>query len=315
MGIGKRIEEKASGNSNNSAEKVEIKSSSDTSRFNMQEAKYKLADLVIPIVTSNQINNALSFFKHSDLVMNTWGLKSTHKNSKRMCINFYGPPGTGKTMAAHAVAEKLKKKLLVINYAEIESKYVGDTPKNLVAAFKAAENEDAIIFFDEADAMLSRRVTNMKNSTDTSVNQSRSVLLNILNDYEKVVLFATNFIENYDPAFMRRILAHVKFELPDEDCRRRLFAAYTPPSMPQNMDFDLLAKKHSNISGSDISNAILLAAFSAAERESLCVEMIDIESSLKQITDSKNENNEKVKIETRHVTKEYVESNLGVKLQ
>lgn len=247
--------------------------------------------------------------------MNQWGLNHTHKNSKRMCINFYGPPGTGKTMAAHAVADQLDKKLMIINYAEIESKYVGDTPKNLVSAFKAAEKNDAIIFFDEADAMLSRRVSNMKSSTDTSVNQTRSVLLNILNDYEKVILFATNFIENFDPAFMRRILAHVKFELPNEDCRKKLFEAYTPPTMPHTINFDLLAKSHNEISGSDISNAILLAAFSAAERKSDKVEMIDIESSLNQIKRSKIENNGNVKIETREVSQEHVESTLGIKLK
>lgn len=305
MGIGRRIDEFVDVD-----DKSKDKLNSFESRFDLQYPKYKLTDLIVSDLIVNQINGALAFFEHSSLVFDGWGLSSTHKNSKRMCINFYGPPGTGKTMAAHAVADKLNKKLMIVNYAEIESKYVGDTPKNLVAAFKKAESVDAIIFFDEADAMLSRRVTSMKNSTDTSVNQSRSVLLNILNDYEKVVLFATNFIENFDPAFMRRILSHVKFELPDEACRIKLFQMYTSEKMPNTLNFEKLAKDHCDVSGSDISNAILLAAFSAAERCSPVVEMRDIESSLSQIKKSKFENAGKVTIETHPVTEDYVKSKL-----
>lgn len=102
---------------------------------------------------------------------------------KQIAINLYGLPGTGKTMAAHAIASALKRPMFAVNYADIESKYVGETSKNLTRLFKEAELIDAIIFFDEADAMLSRRVTNMSNSTDVSVNQTRSVLLTLMNNW------------------------------------------------------------------------------------------------------------------------------------
>ena len=92
--------------------------------------------------------------------------------------------GTGKTMAAHAIANALHKEMICVNYADIESKYVGETSKNLTNLFHTASEKDIIIFFDEADALLSKRVTNMSSSTDVSVNQTRSVLLTLLNDYE-----------------------------------------------------------------------------------------------------------------------------------
>lgn len=120
-------------------------------------------------------------------------------------------------MAAHAIAHELNKPLIAVNYAEIESKYVGETSKNITALFNTAKEQDAIIFFDEADAMLSRRVTNMSHATDVSVNQTRSVLLTLMNDHEGLIIFTTNFVSNYDPAFMRRILSHILFDLPNAD--------------------------------------------------------------------------------------------------
>lgn len=282
--------------------------------FQLTEPKYTFNDLILPHSTIDQINKAIAFRKHNDLVFNQWGLQNTHRNSRRVCLNFYGLPGTGKTMAAHAVAHYLEKPLLIINYADIESKYVGETPKNLTAAFEMASQHDAVLFFDEADAMLSKRVSNMNNSTDTSVNQTRSVLLNILNNYEKTILFATNFIENFDSAFMRRILAHVNFILPDEECRKKLFDKYIPSQMPHNIDTEILSSQHDNLSGSDISNAILLAAFSAAERGNNSVEMNDVEYAVKSIITSKQANAKNISIEKINVTKTEVEKNLGVTL-
>ena len=141
---------------------------------------------------------------------------------------------------------------------------MGETPKNIRKAFEAAKNSDSILFFDEADAILSKRVTNMTQAVDVSVNQTRSVMLMLMNEFQDFILFATNFIENFDPAFMRRISIHIKFTLPDEECRRKLWKMYTPPEVPNNLDFAELAKKFDGISGSDISNAMLNAAFKAA---------------------------------------------------
>ena len=144
---------------------------------------------------------------------------------------------------------------------------MGETPKNIRKAFETAKETNSILFFDEADAILSKRVTNMSNATDVSVNQTRSVMLMVMNDYQDFVIFATNFIENFDPAFMRRISMHIEFKLPDCEGRKRLWQHYILPTMPNDIDVDELAQKYTGISGSDISNAILMAAFKAARQK------------------------------------------------
>ena len=232
--------------------------------FIPEEPKWSLDEIILPQAVREKILDVANYSENTHRVFELWGFKHTHKFSRRIGINLYGAPGTGKTMAAHAIAKQLGKKILIVNYADIESKYVGETPKNIRKAFESAKASDSILFFDEADAILSKRVTNMTQAVDVSVNQTRSVMLMLMNEYQDFIIFATNFIENFDPAFMRRISMHVEFTLPDEDCRRKLWRMYTPAECPNNLDFDELAKKFDGISGSDISNAMLNAAFKAA---------------------------------------------------
>ena len=169
-------------------------------------------------------------------------------------------------MAAHAISRELGLKMICVDYADIESKYVGETSKNLSSLFKKAAESEAVIFFDEADALLSKRVTNMSSATDVSVNQTRSVLLTLLNDYRGVIIFATNFIQNFDVAFMRRIRHHIEFHLPDKELRERLWRFYIPSKMPvdPDMNFSELSEKFDGISASDIANAVFSTAISAA---------------------------------------------------
>ena len=208
--------------------------------FVPEEPKYSLDDIILPNNVKEQILDIADYAKNSKIVYEQWGLEKTHKYSKRIGINLYGAPGTGKTMAAHALAKYLGRKILIVNYADIESKYVGETPKNIRKVFEVAKETNSILFFDEADAILSKRVTNMTGATDVSVNQTRSVMLMIMNDYQDFIIFATNFIENFDPAFMRRISMHVKFELPDFECRQKLWKLYIPDTMPNNILMKLL---------------------------------------------------------------------------
>ena len=232
--------------------------------FIPEEPKWSLDEIILPDDVKNQILDVATYADNAHRVFELWGFKHTHKFSRRIGINLYGAPGTGKTMAAHAIAKNLGRKILIVNYADIESKFVGETPKNIRKAFEAAAATNSILFFDEADAILSKRVTNMTQAVDVSVNQTRSVMLMLMNEFQDFIIFATNFIENFDAAFMRRISIHIKFTLPDETCRKKLWRMYTPPEVPNNLDFDELAKKFDGISGSDISNAMLNAAFKAA---------------------------------------------------
>ena len=275
--------------------------------FVPEEPKFSLDDIILPQSVKDEILDVATYADNSHLVFEIWGFKRTHKFSKRIGINLYGPPGTGKTMAAHAIAKNLGRKILVVNYADVESKYVGETPKNLRKVFEAGKNTNSIIFFDEADAILSKRVTEMTKAVDVSVNQTRSVMLMLMNEYQDFIIFATNFIENFDPAFMRRISVHVKFELPDFDCRRRLWKMYIPEELPNNIDIDRLAAKYEGLSGSDISNAMLNAAFKAARQGASSLDEKLVAEAIENILESKAANaksQSKIKFSRREISEE-----------
>lgn len=299
MGIGDRIRESSAGE-----KKQKI-------YFYAEEPKYELSDIVLPNVVKEQVLDVLEYKKNSEKVYEDWGLEKTHKYSKKIGVNLYGPSGTGKTMVAHAIAKYLDRKILVINYADIESKYVGETPKNIRAAFEYAKESNSVLFFDEADAILSRRVTDMQRAVDVSVNQTRSVLLMLLNDYQDFIIFATNFIENFDSAFMRRIAQHIKFELPDELCREQLWEKYIPDKMPNDFDIKKLTIESEGLSGSEIANAVLIAAFKAARNRDEFVSHKYVMASIKNIKESKAANSRReVKTTKRIVSEEYAKEQM-----
>lgn len=305
------------GQQNNEESQVNVQTQNNNKpriEFELSEPFYSMDELVLPILTKSELQRAIALRHFQKEVFEDWGFSNTHKYDNKMIINLYGEPGTGKTMAAHAIAKSLNKKIILINYGDIESKFVGETPKNIKSAFDFAKANDAILFFDEADAILSRRVTNMTSATDTSVNQTRSVMLTLLNDYNDTVIFATNFISNYDPAFMRRILMHIEFVLPDESIRKHLFERYIPNQLPHNFELNQLVDVSNGLSGSDISNAILLAAFAAKTDGRIAVSHDDLLSKINSIKKSKDENAMKkqgrTEVTQRIVTEDYVKSQL-----
>ncbi len=278
--------------------------------FFPEEPKYTFDEIILPQSVKDKILDVANYAENSRKVFEDWGLQTVYNQSKRIGINLYGAPGTGKTMAAHAIANHLGRKILAVNYADIESKYVGETPKNIRKAFEAAKATNSILFFDEADAILSKRVTNMSSATDVSVNQTRSVMLMVMNDYQDFIIFATNFISNFDPAFMRRISTHIEFKLPDLECRKKIWQHYILPTMPNNIDIDELAGKYDNLSGSDISNAVLMAAFKAARQGAELVDKKYVFEMVEETLASKNAN-KGVTVEKREVTEEYVKEQVA----
>ena len=286
------------------------KSKEPSIEFYPEEPKYSFDEIILPQAVKDKIPDVANYAENSRKVFEEWGLQAVYKQSRRIGINLYGEPGTGKTMAAHAIAKHLGRKILVVNYADIESKYVGDTPKNIRKAFEAAAATNSILFFDEADAILSKRVTNMSSATDVSVNQTRSVMLMVINDYQDFVIFATNFISNFDPAFMRRISTHIEFKLPDLDCRKKLWQHYILPTMPNNIDIDELAEKYDGLSGSDISNAVLMAAFKAARQNAELVDKSLVFEAVEETLASKNAN-KGITVEKRVVSEEYVKEQVA----
>lgn len=156
------------------------------------------------------------------------------------------------------------------NYAEIESKYVGETAKNIKAAFQKAKETKALLFFDEADSILGRRLSNITQSTDHAVNVSRSVMLLELDHFSGVTVFATNLASNYDTAFIRRILGHIEMPLPDATSRSRLWQYHMPSRLPVQLNAEereRLVLETEGLSGGDILNIVIYAASIAIERE------------------------------------------------
>lgn len=276
-------------------------------QFKKSDPIYTFTDLILTDKTLDELKTVVSAQKNWKKVFVDWGLGTVMKERKNLFVNLYGESGTGKSMSAHAIAAALNKKLICVNYADIESKYVGETSKNLSNLFSDPNNKDDIIFFDEADALLSKRVTDMSSATDVSVNQTRSVLLTLLNSYEGMVIFATNFISNYDSAFMRRIHYHIRFELPNEELREKLWRHYIPSQMPINVDIHKLAIENDGLSGSDISTAVMKAALNAAKNDSAVVTENDFRIAVESIVASKNANLSN--IDDLKITKEAVPEN------
>lgn len=284
--------------------------------FKLDEGKFTIDELIISEDVKNQLLTLIAAPKCWSKVFEEWNFQSVpgQKNRKGIYACFYGAPGTGKTMAANAVANAIGKKVIFVNYADIESKFVGETGKNLDALFNFAEENDAIIFFDEADALLSKRVTNMSNSTDRSANETSSQLLTILNNFSGIVLFSTNFIENFDRAFMSRIQYHVEFKLPDINERKKLWQLYIPKEMPAKIDYDEISEKYSGISGRNISTAVFQAANKAAMNEIKEIPQEFFEEAIEAIQKAEKANKgnyETTAVKTEKVSREYVVNQLG----
>jgi SpoVK/Ycf46/Vps4 family AAA+-type ATPase len=238
-------------------------------RFEAREPAYSLEDMVLPDATRAIVNSMLAKLERRHLLYETWNLKKLEPSGGRLVFNLYGPPGTGKTMLAEAMARRLGMKIVEVSYAEIESKYVGDTSKNIVAAFKEASIQGAAIFFDEADSILGKRMTQVTQSADHAVNVSRAVMLKELDRFGGVVMFATNLARNFDAAFVRRILFHVNVPPPDLAGRRALWHKMIPEEVPGKdaLNLDALALESDGLVGGEIRNAIMVAASEAVQRE------------------------------------------------
>jgi SpoVK/Ycf46/Vps4 family AAA+-type ATPase len=225
-----------------------------------------LSDVVLPAQTRRALEQAISEVRNQSVIFRSWGLGERHRTGRGLAFNFAGPPGTGKTICAEAVAQALGMKLLVVNYAEAESMWVGQTPKNIVAAFRAAAEQNAVLLFDEADAIATRRSAGAILPHDRESNLTVNVLLRELEAFNGIVIFATNLAANFDPAFERRIRAHVLFGMPGVEERARIGPLQIHPNktpLASDVDFRRLAERYA-ISGGDIKNAVIKAAAAAA---------------------------------------------------
>lgn len=261
-----------------SKEKMEEQKANVTNKGKQEEMvfipqipKFSLERVILPPSVKEDVLLSLTLIENQKRIYEDWGFEEVDAKPK-LILNFYGPPGTGKTMVSHAIAKMLNKNILAVNYAEIESKYVGDAPKNLFKAFNTAKESDAVLFFDEADSFLGKRIQNVSSSSDQAINSLRSQMLILLEDFEGVVVFATNLADNYDKAFESRILKHIHFDLPTLENREAIISITIPSKVPfsEGVNREELSKKLAEISegfsGREIKNAVLESLTSAVQR-------------------------------------------------
>jgi SpoVK/Ycf46/Vps4 family AAA+-type ATPase len=219
-------------------------------------------DVVLPERTLRALDHALALVRKHDLIFRQWGLAERHSSGLGLAFHFAGPPGTGKTICAEALAYTLHRKLLVVRYSELESRWVGQTAKHVASVFRAAERQDAVLFFDESDSIAGRRFATMQAAVDREANSVVNVLLHELETFPGIVIFATNLAANMDPAFERRIRTHILFEMPNATERERIWRVQLHPQktpLADDVDFRVLAERYAR-SGGDIKNAVLKAA-------------------------------------------------------
>jgi SpoVK/Ycf46/Vps4 family AAA+-type ATPase len=225
-----------------------------------------LADVILPPQTRHALEMALAQVRNHTLIFRSWGLGERHTSGLGLTFNFAGPPGTGKTICAEAVANAVGKKLLMVDYAEAESMWVGETPKNIAAIFRRAVEQNAVLLFDEADSIATRRSVAGTSPYDREMNLAVNVLLRELEAFNGIVIFATNLASNFDPAFERRIRTHVLFEMPGLEERTQIWQLQIHPQktpLAADVDFRKLAEQYA-VAGGDIKNAVIKAAAAAA---------------------------------------------------
>jgi SpoVK/Ycf46/Vps4 family AAA+-type ATPase len=221
--------------------------------------------LVLPEDALLQLQEICAHVRHRVRVFHDWGFDGRLSLGKGLYTLFLGPSGTGKTLAAEIVANELGLDVLKVDLATVVSKYIGETEKNLQRVFEGAERTDAILFFDEADALFGKR-SEIKDAHDRYANIEIDFLLQRLEEFEGVAILATNFAQNIDDAFRRRIHLTVEFPFPGESSRLAIWKNHFPAETPvaSDVDFAFLSKSLP-ITGGNIRNIVLNAAFLAAE--------------------------------------------------
>jgi SpoVK/Ycf46/Vps4 family AAA+-type ATPase len=228
------------------------------------EARYTWDDIVLPDDQLELLHEIIATVRGRPIVLETWGVGQKLASSAGVTILFAGPPGTGKTMAAEVIASELQLDLYKIDLSTVVNKYIGETEKNLGRIFDEASNSNAILFFDEADAIFGKR-SEVKDAHDRYANIEVSYLLQRMESYDGVTVLATNLRANLDDAFSRRLQFAIDFPFPDEAYRLRIWQALFPPDVPRAPDLDLpLMARRFKLAGGNIRNIIISAAYLAA---------------------------------------------------
>ncbi|MEO8701050.1 MAG: ATP-binding protein [Kofleriaceae bacterium] len=223
-----------------------------------------LADMVLPADILDSLTEFLSRMRLHRTVYEDWGMTRVATTGRGITALFQGPPGTGKTMVAGALARELGIELYRVDLSRVMSKWIGETEKNLGNVFSAAEEGQAIILFDEADSLFTKR-TEVKSSNDRFANLEVNYLLQRLDSFLGIAVLTTNLGTAIDSAFKRRLAFRIHFPIPDEEQREQLWRVHLPPTLPIKDDLNLadLARKYP-LTGGSVRNCVMRAAFLAA---------------------------------------------------
>jgi hypothetical protein len=221
-------------------------------------------DLILPPDRIEQLRELRARAEHTHLVHEVWGYGKKVAPKPSISALFAGESGTGKTMSAEVIANDLGLVMYRIDLSAVVSKYIGETEKNLSAIFEEARTSNAILFFDEADALFGKR-SEVKDAHDRYANIETAYLLQQIEDYDGIAILATNLRQNLDEAFTRRLDFVIDFPFPDTEYRKRIWQAHFPPEVPlaSDLDLDELAERYP-LAGGNIRNAALASAFLAA---------------------------------------------------
>jgi len=229
------------------------------------EPHHTWEDIVLPRDTKTQLKEVVGHIKYRGVVYSDWGFDRKLSIGKGLNVLFSGPSGTGKTMAAEIIAREVHLEIYKIDLSSVVSKYIGETEKNLSKIFKEAQTSNAILFFDEADALFGKR-SEVRDAHDRYANIEIGYLLQKMEEFDGVVILATNLSKNIDDAFLRRIQISIEFPFPDETQRKLIWTGIFPKESPRSndMDYKFLSEKI-RLAGGNIKNMALAAAFYAAE--------------------------------------------------
>lgn len=239
-----------------------------SSGFRLEDVKMNERNRRILVDICNQVT-------YRQKVYDDWSMSEKYTYGRCVSALFAGPPGTGKTMAVHALSSELGLELYKVDLSQVVDKYIGETQKRLEEIFARAEKSNMILFFDEADAIMGKR-NEVKDSHDKYANTEIAYILQRMEEYDGIVILATNYLQNIDTAFMRRIRYVVNFESPDVETREKIWRSAFSKDVPvsDDLDFGFLAEKF-EYAGGNIKNIVLNAVFYAAA-ENRAVDMSHI---------------------------------------
>ncbi|SHF53691.1 ATP-binding protein [Streptoalloteichus hindustanus] len=235
-------------------------------------------DLVLPAPSRRQLTELSHRISLRGRVFGEVGFDRRIGLGRGVTALFTGGSGTGKTMAAELLARAEGVDLYKVDIAAVASKWVGETEKHLDQVFADAERANAMLFFDEADALFAKR-GEVKEARDRWANAEMSFLLQRVEEFEGVVLLASNLRQNIDRAFLRRLHSVIDFPAPDAASRLRIWRGMVPPglSYPDEDELAVLADRFP-LTGGNIRNVVLDAAFRAlgADRAATAVSVRDL---------------------------------------